>query len=94
MIDFFEASDLIGLGAFGSLDDVELDLIAFFEALVALELDGAVVDEDIGAALAAEESVALCVVEPLHGALVLCQWTDSLTFVSERAYREVKALQR
>ena len=45
----FEASYLIGLGALGSLDDVELDFIAFFEALVAVALDGTVVDEDVGA---------------------------------------------
>ena len=40
-------------------------------------------DEDVRATLAAEESVSLCVVEPLYGAFVLCQWSDSLDFVSE-----------
>lgn len=83
--DFFEATDLVGLGTLCSLDDIELHLIAFFEALVSLALDGAVVDEDIGSAVAAEESVALCVVEPFYSALVLCQWSDSLAFMSEMA---------
>jgi hypothetical protein len=94
--DFFETRDLIGLGTLCPLDDVELDLIALFEALVALALDGAVVNEDVRPALAAEEAIALCVVEPLYGALVLCQWSDSLTCSCLRsaAYREVKALQR
>ena len=83
VINFFETRDLVGLGALGSLDDVELDLIAFLEALVALALDRTVVNEDVGATLAAEKAVALCVVEPLYGALILCQWSDSLSFVSE-----------
>jgi len=95
VIDFFEARDLIGLGALCPLDDVELDLITLFEALIALALDRAVMNEDVRPAVAAEEAIALCVVEPLYGAFVLCQWSDSLTFVSESvACREVKALQR
>jgi hypothetical protein len=85
VIDFLNPEDLISLRAFGSLNDVELDLVAFFEALIALALDGAVVHEDVGATLAAEESVSLCVVEPLYGAFILCQWSDSLAFVSEPA---------
>jgi hypothetical protein len=83
VINFFETRDLIGLGAFAPLDDVEFNLIALFEALIALALDGAVVDEDVRPAVAAEEAVALCVVEPLYGALILCQWSYSLTFLSE-----------
>ena len=78
VINFFETRDLIGLGTLRSLDDVEFDLVALFEALVALALNGAVVYEDVRPALAAEESVTLCVVEPLYGALILCQWSHSL----------------
>ena len=85
MIDFLNSEDLISLRAFGSLNDIELDLVAFLEALIAFALDGAVVHEDVGATLAAEESVSLCVVEPLYGAFILCQWSDSLAFVSELA---------
>lgn len=90
---FFEPTYLIGLWAFGPLDDVELDFITFFEALVALALDGAVVDEDVCPAVAAEESVALCIVEPLYRSLILCQWSNSLSSCrSEAVPREVEAL--
>ena len=61
----------------------ELDLVAFLKAFVAFTLDGAVVHEYVGATFAAEESIALCVVEPLYGAFVLCQWSDSLAFGSK-----------
>lgn len=67
----FEAADLIGLGAFGTFDDVELYFVPFFEALVALTLNGTVVNEDIGPTFPAEESIAFCVVEPLYGAFIL-----------------------
>jgi hypothetical protein len=77
-MDFFEARDLIGLRTLRPLNNVELNLIALFEALVALALDGAVVNEDVGPTIPAEESVALCVVEPLYRALILCQWNRSL----------------
>jgi hypothetical protein len=76
--NFFEPRDLIGLGTFGSLNDVEFNLITFFEALVALALNGAVVYEDVCPALTAEEAVTFCVVEPLYGALILCHWSHSL----------------
>jgi hypothetical protein len=76
--NFFEARDLIGLGTFTSLDDVEFNLVALFEALVALALNGAVVYENVCPALTAEEAVTFCVVEPLDGAFILCQWSHSL----------------
>ena len=67
-----DQNDLIGLRALGSLDDIELDRIAFFEALVPVKLDGAVVDEDVcGAIFTAQEAVALGVVEPLNRSLIL-----------------------
>ena len=78
VINFFETRDLIGLGTLASLNDVEFNLVALFEALIALALDGAVVNEDVSPALAAEEAVTLCVIEPLDGALVMCQWSCSL----------------
>ena len=40
---------LISLRAFCALDDVEFDLVAFLEALVAVKLNGTVVDEDVRA---------------------------------------------
>jgi len=75
---FFQATYLISLGALCPLDDVKLDFISFFQALVPLTLDGTIVDEDIGPALAAQKAVALSVVEPLYGTPILCQWSDSL----------------
>ena len=91
----FEARDLVGLRSFSPLDDVKLNLIALFEALVTLALDGAIVNEHVRPAITAEKTVALCVVEPLYGAFILCQWSDSLVFrVCAIACREVKVLQR
>jgi hypothetical protein len=67
----FEAADLIGLGAFGAFDDIELYFVTLFEALVAFALDGAVMDEYVCPAITAEEAVAFCVVEPFYGAFIL-----------------------
>src|ERR1700728_4188338 len=53
------------------LDDVELDFVALFERLVAIELNGAVVHEDVGPIIPADETIALRIVEPLHLAFVL-----------------------
>lgn len=70
---FSKTGYLISLGAFGPLDDIELDLVTFFEALISFALNGAVMNEDIGAAITSEESVPFCVVEPFNRSLVLCQ---------------------
>jgi hypothetical protein len=78
MTHLFESTYLISLRALCPLDDVKLDFITLFQALIPLALDGTIVNEDIGSALAAEEAVAFCVVEPLYGTPVLCQWSDSL----------------
>src|SRR5208283_4594924 len=40
--------------------------VAFLECLVAFRHDGCVMDEHIGATVLPDESVALCVIEPLH----------------------------
>jgi len=48
-LDGFCADDLIGLRAFGALNDVELNFVAFLEAFVAVKLDRAVVDENVRA---------------------------------------------
>jgi hypothetical protein len=78
LVNFLQSRDLVSLRALGSLDDVELDLIALFEALVPLALNGAVVNEDVRPAVTAEEAVSLCVVKPFYGAFILCQWSNSL----------------
>jgi hypothetical protein len=54
-----------------TLNDVELDVVAFLQALVSVALDGAVVDEDIRAFIATDEAISLGVVEPLDFAPVL-----------------------
>src|SRR4051812_32959244 len=61
--------DLVGLGALGALDDLEVDPLALFQALVPVHLDGRVVDEDVLTAVDGDEAEALLGVEPLHGAL-------------------------
>lgn len=66
-----QPNDCIGLGTFLALDDVELDLIAFFECFVAVQLNRRVVHEYVGAVFTSDESVALGVIEPFHFAFVL-----------------------
>ena len=84
---FFEADDLIGLGTLRALDNVELDLIPFFEALIAFALDGTVMNEDIGPIVTSEETVSLRIVEPFDCTFVMCQDPDSLvTFRQTTAF--------
>src|SRR3954452_16008687 len=64
-----DSAHRVGLWAFLALGDLELDSLALFEALVAVGLDGAVVDEDVTAAIHGDEAVALLGVEPLDRAL-------------------------
>ena len=95
VINFFETKDLISLGTLAALNDVEFDFVALFEALIALALNGTIVNEDVCPAFAAEEAVTFCVVEPFDGALVLCQRSHSLNLrVGGDCDREVKVLQR
>ena len=61
----------IRLGAFLAFNDVELDLIAFFERFVPIQLNRRVVDEYIRPVFPSDESVALGVVKPLDLSLVL-----------------------
>src|ERR1044071_6360044 len=63
-----EADDVLGRGALGALHGVELDALALAERAEAAALDGAVMDEQVLAAvLGRDEPEALGVVEPLHG---------------------------
>ena len=91
--DFLKARDLVSLWSLRPLDDVELNLVALFEALIAFALNGAVMNEDVSAAFAAEKPVALSVVKPFYGAFILCQWSNSLC-CAVGADRELKALPR
>jgi len=61
-----EFHDLVGLRAFLTLHDIELDVVALLKALVAFRGDGAVVYENVGlSVLASDESIAFGVIEPL-----------------------------
>jgi hypothetical protein len=66
----FEAEDRVCLGTFLALNDVKFDVITFFEALISVELDCGVVDEDIGAVFASDESITFCVVKPFDLAFI------------------------
>jgi hypothetical protein len=61
----------IRLRTFLTLNDVEFNIIAFFQGFVAIQLYCRVVNEDIWPVVASDESVALGVVKPLHFAFVL-----------------------
>jgi len=67
---FTRASYLIGLWPFLPLDNVELYIVTFFQAFVAIKLNRTVVDKYIRPIIATNETIALCVVEPLHFAFV------------------------
>src|SRR5918994_6352196 len=70
----------VGLGTLLALDDLEADPLALVEALVAVHLDGRVVNEDVLAAVDGDEAQALLGVEPLHGALChVCSHVRAVT---------------
>lgn len=54
------------LGPFLALHDFKLNVIALLQAFVAFRLDGAVVDEHIGAVFPTDEAETLCVIEPFN----------------------------
>jgi len=65
----------IRLRTFLTLNDIELDLIVLFQRFVSIQLNRRVVDEYIRPIVAADESVALSVVEPLDLPFVLSHGT-------------------
>ena len=69
----------IRLGTFLTLDDIELNLIALFQRFISVQLNRRVVDEYIRPVFAADESIALGVVEPLDLPFVLCHRRAFLT---------------
>jgi hypothetical protein len=69
---YFLHSDYgVGLRSLLPLNDVELNLVAFFQALVPIKLDRAVMNKHVGPVVPADKAVALCVVKPLHLTFVL-----------------------
>src|SRR6185437_13843264 len=65
------AHNLIRLGPFLTLDDVELDFVTLFQALVAVHLNSAVVDKYIGSVVASDKPVPFRIVKPFDFAFVL-----------------------
>jgi hypothetical protein len=72
VVSVLDAGHCIRLRAFLSFDDVELDLIAFFECFVPIHLDCRVVDEYISPVFLSDESKTFGVVKPLNYSFVLC----------------------
>ncbi len=67
------------LPALRSLDDVELHGLAFFETTKTVCLNSREVNENVFAILAADETKALCVIEPLNDSLfhgVTCSFVN------------------
>ena len=86
-----EANHSICLGAFLALDDVELDLIAFFERFVSVQLNRRVMDKYVRPVFASDESVALGVVKPLDLTFVLShRLLPSLGLTGIRSGRELE----
>src|SRR5580698_2134526 len=61
-----DALDVFCLPALRAFDHVKLDLLTFLQAAESAGLNGGEMHEDILAVLAADESIALGVVKPLH----------------------------
>jgi hypothetical protein len=78
--DLFASNNLVRLRALLALDNVELDIIAFLEAFIAINLDGTVMDEDIRSVVPPDETISLCVIEPLNLAFMLSH--EPLTFLT------------
>ncbi len=61
-----DALDVLSLPALGAFDHVKLNLLTFLQTAESTGLDGGEMDEYILAILAADETVALGIVKPLH----------------------------
>jgi hypothetical protein len=72
-----ELCDLVGLGSFLSLDDLELYRVAFLQGLESFTLDGRVMNEDISSAVLANKTISFTVVEPLDLSLKSCHFPSS-----------------
>jgi hypothetical protein len=68
-----QPDDLVRLRPFAALNNVEFDFIAFLQTLVAIDLNRAVMHEDVCSAFTSEKAVAFRVVKPLHSSPVLRQ---------------------
>lgn len=63
--------DLVGLWPLLALNDVKFDFVAFLQTFVTIDLNCAVVNEDIRSVISSYKAVTLRIVEPLHLTLIL-----------------------
>jgi len=64
-----EFHHILGLWPFGSLGDIKLDALSFFERTEATPLDDRIMDEDISSIILLDESIAFLIAEPFYCAL-------------------------
>src|SRR3954468_874403 len=81
-----DLGDVAGLRAFRTVNDLELDRLAFLERAETVALNGRVVHEDVTASVALDEPVALGVVEPLD---LACDTHRSLPACCDAASRRL-----
>lgn len=65
------ADDLVSLRTLLPLNDVEVYFVAFLETFVSVDLDGAVVYENVRTIIASDKAVTFRIIEPLDFAFVL-----------------------
>jgi hypothetical protein len=61
--------DVGSLRTFGSLNNVELDILPFFEGLESISLESRIMNKDIFSAFETDKSEAFPIVEPFDSAL-------------------------
>jgi len=66
-----QARYLVCLGSFLALHDIELDVVTFLQAFIAVDLNCAVMYEHIGAIVPPYESISFSVVEPFDLTFIL-----------------------
>lgn len=64
-----EFHDILGLRPFGSLGDIKLDALSFFQRAETTALDDRIMDEDIASVILLNESITLLITEPFYCAL-------------------------
>jgi hypothetical protein len=65
MVVGVQLTHFVGLRTFLSLDDLEFNVVAFLQSLVAIRCDCTIVNEDISSIVPTDETESLSVVEPL-----------------------------
>ncbi len=70
----------VGLWTLLTVDDVEFDLVSFFQRLVSIYLNGRVMYENIRSVFTTDEAEAFGVIEPLDCAFVLSHRISSFLF--------------